>query len=270
MRVLVAVLVLGLCGPLCGADANAQNPVPASSPTLSVRQTRTVEAINTAKVLVQSHKPLEAINALDPILAEYEHDYVFRRAVDSGSSPSDDAVYVASGPDPKRRVYGARSQEEVIAYMLMASARRESAVAFDALWGNALSLKGYALIDLRRFPEAEMILREAVALSPRNAPYLIELGNLYTLQRRWDEASKVLDAATDSASLSPEPIRLSDQTHAWRARAYLYVELDHLDEAEALYRKCLEADPRGSLSMGELKYIAQKRSSGQLVKEPRL
>ena len=49
--------------------------------------------------------------------------------------------------------------------------------------------------------------------------------------------------------------KLEDLGSAWRGEGYCLVEQGKLDEAEAIYRKALEANPKDQKSQGELRYI---------------
>jgi tetratricopeptide (TPR) repeat protein len=40
----------------------------------------------------------------------------------------------------------------------------------------------------------------------------------------------------------------------------VYVEQNRLDEAEALYRKCLELDPKDGRAAAELRYVQAQRA----------
>jgi Flp pilus assembly protein TadD len=50
-----------------------------------------------------------------------------------------------------------------------------------------------------------------------------------------------------------------ERGRAWRGLGYNLVEEGKLDEAEAMYRKCLELDPDDAKSQGELRSIGEQR-----------
>jgi tetratricopeptide (TPR) repeat protein len=54
---------------------------------------------------------------------------------------------------------------------------------------------------------------------------------------------------------SSKETRKEDLARAWRGEGYCLVEQGKLDEAEALYRKCLDADPDDRKAQRELQYV---------------
>ncbi|MBM3514299.1 MAG: tetratricopeptide repeat protein [Alphaproteobacteria bacterium] len=66
--------------------------------------------------------------------------------------------------------------------------------------GDALNLLAILAQDERRLPDAEELIRRAVAIDPRNALYLNTLGTTLLAQGRTDEAIRAL---TDAANAAP-------------------------------------------------------------------
>jgi Flp pilus assembly protein TadD len=50
---------------------------------------------------------------------------------------------------------------------------------------------------------------------------------------------------------------------ALRGKGFVLVELGKLDEAEAMYRRCLAIDPADTKAANELRYVQSRRQSGQ-------
>jgi Flp pilus assembly protein TadD len=54
---------------------------------------------------------------------------------------------------------------------------------------------------------------------------------------------------------SDDATKTINLTRAWRGQGYCLVEQGKLNEAEAMYRKCLALDPKDNKARGELEYI---------------
>ncbi|HSV46207.1 MAG TPA: tetratricopeptide repeat protein [Ramlibacter sp.] len=64
------------------------------------------------------------------------------------------------------------------------------------------SLKGYSLVELKRYAEARPVLEAAIQLSPDNSQYLSVLGNLLLKQRDWDKAMQAFQSAETAAQFT--------------------------------------------------------------------
>ncbi len=160
-----------------------------------------------------------------------------------------------------KRVYGARTQTEVLMYLLTAAKDKQSAIAVKSIWGDAVYAKAYALIELHRVDEAKTLLERAVSISPRNSRYLAELGHVYQMRKRWQEALSTFNSAEEAAKeFSPPELKTKEMTRAMRGVGYVLIELQKLDEAEEKYRRCLELDNRDTDANRELRYIQQLRA----------
>ena len=176
------------------------------------------------------------------------------------------ARQTAAHADETRRIYCARSLAESLAYMLEAAAAKQPAVALDQTWADALFYKGFVLLDLRRYDEAALWYEKALALSPSNARYLAERGEIEKARRDWPAALATFQRAADAASLSPEDNKSFEQRRAWRGISFALVEMNRLDEAETWLAKCLALDPGDEKALGELAYIRQQRAKGAIPK----
>jgi tetratricopeptide (TPR) repeat protein len=167
--------------------------------------------------------------------------------------------------DDNRKFYTARGQMESLIYMLEVTASKEEpkrgAAVVSSLWSDAWYLKGYALVELRRLAEAKSALESALALSPRNAQYLGELGNLYLAVRDWPSAFAIFQKAEAAAkAFSPPDVKNIELFRAWRGMGYVYIEQNQLDEAVKIYMQCLELNPNDQRAQGQLSYIASVRA----------
>jgi tetratricopeptide (TPR) repeat protein len=194
---------------------------------------------------MRAGKPAEALaEHFEPVAREYESRY---RSAD-------------------KKVYSSRSTVETLFYLLQGAVAepKQSATVYSANWGLAYFLKGYALIELKRLPEAGAALDSAVALAPKNAQYLNERGQSFILEKNWDAARKIfVEAESAAREFSPEHLRTSELSRALRGQGYVQIELNNLDEAEKLYDRSLAMNKDDRMARGQLRYIAglrEKRS----------
>jgi tetratricopeptide (TPR) repeat protein len=179
------------------------------------------------------------------------------------------AYYVQRYPPGATRWYVARTPEETLQYMTGAAASADAgtqpagttgAEALDVLWAEAYFMKAYALFELDQLDAAKATLEQALQLSPQNARFLSELGNLHQHRREWDEALRQYRAAEVGAALSPEQERIHDLTRAKRGIGFVLIEQGDLDAAEAKLRECLALDRDDRGARNELDYLAEMRA----------
>lgn len=191
------------------------------------------------KVLQAGQNELAIAGYFDPVIEHFER------------------TYRHSG----KHVYAAHSQMQSFLYVALPHDDKKEVEVLDSTWSDAYLLKAYALTELRRLRDAQAALERAVALSPFTAEYVSELAYTYQAQGRCDESISSYKQAESVAQIgSDDSTRTSDLTRAWRGQGYCLVEEGRLDEAEKLYRKCLELDPSDAKAKGELDYIKDKRS----------
>lgn len=230
----VISLLLALAAPL---PAAAQPP---ASSAASVPDAAAQNAlIERAVTLMHEKKNAEAIPLLDQVIGAEEKAYA----------------------GEKRQIYSARSGAESLMYMLEAAAARKEAVAVGPEWSLALFLKGFALVDSGSADAAGPLFERAVALSPANSQYLAELGEWHKSRREWDQAYARFKKAEDVAGLVSEHRRKPERSRALRGMGFVLIEQGKLDEAEKMFRKCLEIDPNDEGAKGELEFIRQQRRS---------
>lgn len=192
-----------------------------------------------ASQLISDQKPSEAIVVLDKVIATNE----------------------ARHQDKAQQVYCARSTVEVLLYTGEAAAAKRNAVALDPTYCDAIFLKGFALIDLGQAAQARAYIERAVAMAPHNAYYRGELAESYKSERDWDKAYALFkQAAADARAFSPADSKTFELTRALRGMGFVRSEQRRFDEAERLFRECLELDPDDAKAKSELNYIAQQRA----------
>ncbi|KQU84770.1 hypothetical protein ASC78_09750 [Variovorax sp. Root318D1] len=197
--------------------------------------------VRRAAELVSSKKPTEALPLLDQAIAQYER------------------AYRESGV----LAYSARSAPETLLYALEGHKQNIRAQVYGVEWGLAYFLKGFALIDLGRIPEAKAAYEAAIKLSPRNSQYLSERGHIHALERDWLGSLQAFDEALRAVELTPPALNTREKTRALRGMAFAQVELGNLNAAKALHERVLQIDPANRMSVNELQYIKD-----QLAKRP--
>jgi Flp pilus assembly protein TadD len=208
-----------------------------ASLTLAVPAAAAETPSDQAWQLIQDKKPAEAIEALDRTIAEQSRAHAGER----------------------RQIYCAHSPAETLMYTGMAAQAKKEAVVLDPTWCMAIFLKGFALIDLDRSDEAGPLLEQALAMAPMNAQFLAELGEWHKVRREWDTAYSLFERAAAGAELSTDAVKLGHKTRALRGMGFVLIEQGKLDEAERLFRQCLELDPNDDHAKNELEYIRQQR-----------
>jgi tetratricopeptide (TPR) repeat protein len=241
---LLAVLLS--CSALWAAAADARE--------LSAKEIN--KRLSEAQRLIQQGKADVAIHdKLDPIIESYRSQYT----------------------KPDQKVYSAHSMMETLVYSAIdAGAAKEAGTAapaqivvLDGGWSDALSLKGFALVELEKLGEAKAAYEQALAVAPLNSAAWSELGNIYQNAKQWPEATHAFEEAESSANLVME-----DNPHrplyarALRGKAYVLTEQGRLDESEALYQKCLTINPDDTHAKSELDYIAGLRAKGATSQTP--
>ncbi|NIA52944.1 tetratricopeptide repeat protein [Massilia sp. TW-1] len=230
--------LLAICLLLCQAI-----PSVADTGTQPVTTTRADEAeqqqhVDAAAKLLQQGKPAEALDGIDKVIAHFE----------------------AVRKDKTDVAYCARSPAESLVYLAEAAKNNTATSVYGSAWCDAYFLRGYALIELGRAGEARAALERAVHLAPREAHYRSELAELYARQKNWNEALAAFDASATVAEESVDKERKNAELgRALRGKGFVLVELGKLDEAEAMYRRCLALDPADKKAMNELRYVQSRQ-----------
>lgn len=206
--------------------------------------------VEDAQALIKNRQPKEAIANCDKVIALFTSHYA----------------------NSKQRIYCARSSPETLGYLLQAGADmnkgefdkgKKDAIVLSSTWASAYFVKGYALQDLGRIPDAKAALKLALELSPWNSLYLSELGSIYKLEKNWKEAKKTFEAAEEHAGISPDDRKASELALARRGLGYVLVELGQLDDAEKKYLQCLKDDPNDKKAAAELEYVRNLKAKNK-------
>jgi len=179
-----------------------------------------------------------------------------QRAITECFQPVIDSYEKESEKQPTVRRYSAQNMMQSFVYIALPVDTGQSVEVVSGDWADAYLMKAYALVELRNLPEAQTALAAAINLSPMNPRYRSELGFTYQVLKDCDASIQSYQAAASAAELgSTEESKLEDLGMAWRGEGYCLVEQGKLDEAEAVYRKALEANPKDKKSQGELQYV---------------
>lgn len=162
--------------------------------------------------------------------------------------------------DSAKRFYSAQNQVQVFVYAAIPVDKGQPVEVLTGEWADAYLMKAYALTELKRTSEAQQALKSAVRLSPLNSQYQSELAYTYQVQRDCDKSIETYRQAASVVELgSSEETRQEDLARAWRGEGYCLVEQGKLDDAEALYRKCLAVNPNDGKAQRELLYVESLR-----------
>ena len=227
MKVVISWIVIAITAMGCATQAKVER-----EPRQLLAQGRQV---------MQRGDPQRAITELfDPVIEHYE------------------AIYKTSG----KHVYSASNTTEMLIYLTLPNDDKLPIEVLDSVWAGAYLMKGYALVELKRFDDAQKVLNEAIILSPMNSQYLSELAYTYQVQKDCRKSIEIYMQAEEVVELgSDEATKNVDLSRAWRGQGYCLVEQGKLDEAEAMYRKCLALDSKDDKARGELEYIRRQRAN---------
>jgi len=246
---LVGVLLFAVAS---GARSQAIPEPAASAPAPAAASTRDPEGADEQRVqlLVEASRLIAAGHAegalagfIDKVIAEFE------------------AKYAA---DP-RKIYSARTRTESLLYLLEAAndqLDRREALVLSQTWVTAYYLRGYALVELKRLPEAQQALERAAALAPRNAQVLGELGQLALRQRNWTKAQGLFERAEAAAQqFAPEATKVRELGLALRGQGYVAVEEKRYDDARKFYLRCLEINPKDAFAQAQLRFVESAKAT---------
>lgn len=237
---LLPTAVTAAQAPPATAQAPPATAKPPPADAAKAREVLDRELLDYAFAMVGRGQQQQAIDQyLDPMLARFA------------------ALYAGE----KRRIYVTRGLLDTMAYLTGAAGEKQDAIAVGPIWGEALYMKGFALVDLGKHAEARAVYGQALALSPFNAAVISEIGNLDQRARDWPAALATFERAIAATAYSPEADRSRERGRAMRGAGFALIELARLDEAEAMFRKCLALDPGDRNAAQELRYIADLRAA---------
>jgi len=168
-----------------------------------------------------------------------------------------------------KRVYSARGPVQGLLYMMTAASDAKagrdtrSAIALGPAWGMAYWARGHAYAEMARYPEAEVELKKAVALSPSDAQYQNELAYALQAQHRYADSLALYEQVPGMVPLMddwPDTLKNEYLCKAYRGQGYNLSELGRFDDAEKAYGECLKIIPDEPKSKGELAWIAEHKA----------
>lgn len=126
----------------------------------------------------------------------------------------------------------------------------------NALYRNAV---GAVLLNVGRFPDAQVEFQKAVELDPTYADAFHNLGSAYAEQAKWDEAiGAYKKALAQTIYASPE--------NTYNNLGYAYWALDRRKDAEDAFRAALQLEPKLVPSHFWLGVLLQKEGRGDEAK----
>ena len=139
----------------------------------------------------------------------------------------------------------------------LASMRQAAEVEpLNPLYHNAV---GAVLLNVGRFPDAQVEFQKAVELDPTYADAFHNLGSAYAEQGKWDEAiGAYKKALAQTIYASPE--------NTYNNLGYAYWALDRRKDAEDAFRAALQLEPRLVPSHFWLGVLLQKEGRGDEAK----
>jgi tetratricopeptide (TPR) repeat protein len=226
---LASVLLL----PWLAAQANTASP--------QVDAAAEKRQLTVASAMILARQPERALTEiLNPLIARYNTAY----------------------PPTKDLIFSTSDEWESALLIRSSAAHGHKASVVESTWADAYRMKSAALIELGRLEEAQNALVKAIGLSPLDAGHRNELAFTYQAQKNFAEATRSYERAAALATLHPESPKKSDQLRrAWRGQAFVLIERGQLDEAEALYERCLSLEPNDRGAQQQLAFIAWRRQN---------
>lgn len=164
------------------------------------------------------------------------------------------------GKDTKTRYFSVRSGQEALLYLATAARKHQDAKALGPAWGDAYFMKGSALNSMGRYADARDALDHAVALSPFNPSYLIELAFSFEKLHETAKALELCDTAQAMSAMSPDDVKLAEQTRALRCEGFNLTDLHRYDDAVKKYEAALKLNPNDDISKRELEYVRKQQT----------
>ena len=215
------------------APAQAESPVPNHMPD---DMRRRVEA---AMALLQRGQAAQALPQLDKLVAEAEA--TLKR-------------------DTQNRVYAADDRNFVIASLLEAAKRKQSAVVVSTDWIAPLYARAYALIELGQLDRARADLDRVLAISPYTPRALGERAQISMHRKDFAAAEVDLNKMREYGKMSANPAdAIGYQGFALRGLGYIAVERKQWDKALGFYNEALKLNPNDSKAKAEIDFIRRSR-----------
>jgi tetratricopeptide (TPR) repeat protein len=205
------------------------------------------------RILLQGHPDTAIARYFEPIIQDYERQFVKDpRAIFSSHGMVESLIYSAAAGEAEKQAGSPRGS-----------------LVVGGEWTDALVLKAYALVELKRTDEAIATLQRATTLSSQFPLPWIELGAIRQEQKDWPATLEAYQHAEDATTfLDDGPFKHQMQARAWRGKGFVYTEQGKLDDSESLYKKCLTLDPDDGIAKRELDYINHLRAQSRPADAP--
>lgn len=210
--------------------------LPISAPAKDHGKPAAPDKLGQAFAAINDSQPQRAMDIVEPILAGYEKDFAAER----------------------RHIYCSETPEQEGYYLTTAEGGSDNVRLVDPEWCRAQYIRAFALVDLKRLDEAQAAFERLVGYAPQHARYLNEWAYVFLAKKEWQHSIDIYTRAEAAATFTPDR-RDEERCVAYRGIGYDLVELGRLDDAEAVYRKCLAIIPDEPKSLGELEYIKEQR-----------
>ena len=194
-------------------------------------------------VLKQGNPELAIKNYFEPVNQSFMHE--------TAKAGANDEIYSSHGV------------AETAAYTGKVAKQNEGAktptqlVIVDGAWADSLVLKARALILLQRVPQARSALDMATTIAPAYSPAWLELASTYQAEKDWNKALDNYKRAENFAGAVEDKTQQAQVLGAsLRGQAAALTELGKLDEAAALYKRCLRVNANDAAATEGLAHVA--------------
>ena len=219
---------------LLGAAALTLQPAQAMAKGQTKAQA--LDEIGLAFAAINDKEPERALTIVEPVLAGFEKEFA----------------------NEKRHIYCSETPEQEGYYLNVAEGGADNVRLVDPKWCRAQFVRAFALVDLKRLDEAQKAFERLIGYAPQHARYLNEYAYVFLAKKEWQHSIDIYTRAEAAATFTPDR-RDEERCVAFRGIGYDLVELGRLDDAEAMYRKCLAIIPDEPKSLGEIEYIKEQR-----------
>jgi tetratricopeptide (TPR) repeat protein len=208
-----------------------------ASPSFAREEDPVSVDLNTAASLAQKGDSQSAVTILDKVIGDIENRH-------RGS---------------KKAYYCADGQAQVLMVLLKAASKKQDAEITNRQWCEALFLKGYALVSLKRTEEAGAALSKAAEMAPLNMQYANEYAEWHKSTGQWQKSLDLFRQAITLVEFAPPNYVNILHARALRGVGFNLIELKKLDEAEVAFQESLKFAPGNQMALGELDCIKKLR-----------
>lgn len=210
------------------------------------------EVVSKAIGEMRKHNPAGVIQLLEPVVAalqELQQKQVSQCADGMGQTILLSAMQAAA----MKKTAQEKPQDDA-----------KSAVVIDSAFCLAPFLKGFALIDLQRWDDAQPMLRLASESAPLDAQFRNEYAEWHKGMKQWQKAHDIFAEAYELGELeTDESVKKFNQARALRGMGFTEIEMGDLEKAEESFKKSLKLIPDNQGAKSELQYIADLRKKAK-------